>query len=455
MAILAETIQSLPDLSIKGAITSPITGVSIDTRHLSAGDLFVAFIGTQVDGHDYIPKAISRGASAVMASTSWEGCEAWEASIPLIMTEDPVKALADLATAHRKLFNIPVIAITGTNGKTSTKNLLSHILSKRYTVLSTDGNFNNHIGLPLTVLMLNASHEIAVIEMGASQKGDIKYLCDIALPDQGLITNISLAHTEFFKDLETIQATKGELFQYLQQRAGRAYVNLDDEKVAGLATNCTNPVPFSFKEASERNFSMAGPDLQGCYTLKFSNFSAHLTQPGKPIALNAGAAATIALQNGIRYDQLQEALEDYSGESGRMQYQEIDQVHFYNDAYNANPANVKAGFETFSVIKNSGRRILIFADMLELGVHSVEAHTDAADQMIAAGFDHIILLGHEVVSTAKRLKKQGFTETYYTPDRVRSIAHFLDEVHAGDLVYLKGSRGMQLEDFIKAYKESK
>jgi len=246
MAILPNTITSLPDVNIKGAIMSPITGVSIDTRSLNAGDLFVAFIGSQVDGHDYIPKAISRGASAVMASTSWDGCEDWDTSIPLIMTEDPVKSLADLATAHRKLFKIPLIAITGTNGKTSTKNLLTHILSKRFSVLSTDGNFNNHIGLPLTLLKLNKSHEMAVIEMGASQKGDIRYLCNIALPDQGTITNISLAHTEFFNDIETIQATKGELFQYLGANGGRAFVNLDDERVAELGQGCTNHVPYSF-----------------------------------------------------------------------------------------------------------------------------------------------------------------------------------------------------------------
>ncbi|MCF6237915.1 MAG: Mur ligase domain-containing protein, partial [Candidatus Marinimicrobia bacterium] len=265
MAILHETLTSLPDIKILGVFDSPITGVSIDTRSLNAGDLFVAFIGTQVDGHDFIPKAISRGASAVMASTFWDGCEHWDAPIPLIITEDPVKTLADLATAHRKRFQIPLIAITGTNGKTSTKNLLTHILERRFTVLSTKGNLNNHIGLPMTILNLDQSHEMAVIEMGASQQGDIEYLCKIAQPTQGLITNISLAHIEYFHDLETIQATKGELFQYLCEHEGRSFVNIDDALVEQLAEICTNPIKFGFQMVRERSDGMTGPEEQGCY----------------------------------------------------------------------------------------------------------------------------------------------------------------------------------------------
>ena len=455
MAILPDTITALPDVNIKGAIQSPLSGVSIDTRSLNAGDLFVAFIGSQVDGHDFIPKAISRGASAVMASTSWDGCEDWDASTPLIMTDDPVKTLADLATAHRELFSIPIIAITGTNGKTSTKNLLTHILSKRFSVLSTAGNFNNHIGLPITLLNLNESHDMAVIEMGASQKGDIKYLCDIALPTQGLITNISLAHTEFFHDIETIESTKGELFQHLMKNGGRAYVNLDDDRVASLGQDCTNHIPYSLNQDTERHFKMTGPDELGCYDLQFRKYSAHLSQPGKAIAFNAASAATIALQNGIRFDQLKDALEDYPGESGRMQHEEIGGVHFYNDAYNANPASAKAGFETMAEINTTARKILIFADMLELGVQSFEAHVHAGSQMLAAGFDYIILLGEEVIHTSNYLKEQGFTSFYYNNDKAQSLQHFLNEVKTGDLVYLKGSRGMQLEDYVNAYKEDK
>ena len=455
MAIQHKTITSLPNVNIKGGFETPITGVSIDTRSLNAGDLFVAFIGSQVDGHDFIPKAISRGASAVMASTSWDGCEAWEAHIPLIMTDDPIKSLADLATAHRKLFDIPLIAITGTNGKTSSKNLLSHILGKRYTVLSTEGNFNNHIGLPITLLNLNESHDMAVIEMGASQKGDIKYLCDIAQPNQGLITNISLAHTEFFHDIDTIQSTKGELFEYLGKNAGRAFVNIDDPRVLELAENCTNSVHYGFGKECEHHFRLAGPDNQGNYDIQILKFSAHLNQAGKAIALNAAAASAIALHNGIRYDELQSALEDYPGEAGRMQHEQVGEIHFYNDAYNSNPASTQAGFETISEMQISGRKVLIFADMLELGSLSTEAHANAGKQIIDAGFDVAILVGTETQHTTDSLNKQDFNTLFYSADKAEATKYFLENIRAGDLVYLKGSRGMQLETFIEAYKENK
>ncbi len=453
MAILHKTITALPDIKIKGDFNAPISGVSIDTRSLNAGELFVAFIGAQVDGHDFIPKAISRGASAVMASTSWDGCKNWEAHIPLIMTDDPEKTLAILASAHRKRFELPLIAITGTNGKTSTKNLLAHILGQRFTLLNTKGNLNNHIGLPMTILNLDESHEIAVIEMGASQKGDIKYLCDIAQPTQGLITNISLAHTEFFHDIETIQATKGELFDYLCEHGGRAFINIDDDRVEQLAQSCLNPITFGFSKIRERAYSMTGPDEGGCYDLYFEKYQIHLDQPGKAMALNAAAAATIALHNGIRYDQLKDALEDYSGEDGRMQHLVIGDVDFYNDAYNANPASTKSGFETMAEMDSSGRKILIFADMLELGAQSQALHLTAAKQMISAGFDHVILVGSEVLSSAHHLEEQGFTSFFHSTDSTAAIQHFLSDISAGDLVYLKGSRGMQLEAFINAYKE--
>ena len=453
MAILHETIMSLPDIKIMGAFGSPITGVSIDTRSLNAGDLFVAFIGSQVDGHDYIPKAISRGASAVMASTSWDGCEAWEASIPLIITDDPVKSLADLATAHRELFGIPIIAITGTNGKTSTKNLLTHILSQKYSVLSTGGNFNNHIGLPITLLNLDASYGIAVIEMGASQKGDIDYLCKIARPTQGLITNISLAHTEFFQTIEMIQSTKGELFDYLQDHNGQLFVNLDDDLVAELGSAAKNRISYGFNMPADHEFSLTGPDGKACYDLHFEHIQAHLSHAGKVIGLNAGAAATIAMHNGIQVEQIQQALENYSGEKGRMQHELIRGIDFYNDAYNANPASVKAGLETISDMQANARKVLVFADMLELGADSDRLHIIAADQMMAAGFDHIIFFGHAAELCAQHLAEQGFHSFFHSEDKPDCIQHFLAELRSGDLVYLKGSRSMQLEAFAKAYKE--
>ncbi|MCF7807194.1 MAG: UDP-N-acetylmuramoyl-tripeptide--D-alanyl-D-alanine ligase [Candidatus Marinimicrobia bacterium] len=455
MAIQHNTIRSLPDIQIKGAFSSPVSGISIDTRTLNAGELFVAFSGAQVDGHDFIPKAISRGASAVMASTHWDGIETWDASIPLILTEDSVKTLAELAHAHRMHFDIPVIAITGTNGKTTTKNLLAHILRKKYQVLSTDGNFNNHIGLPITLLNLNEKHEYAVLEMGASQKGDIKYLCDIAAPSQGLITNISMAHTEFFHDVDTIQKTKGELFDYLEANGGEVFVNLDDDRVAEIGAGMTSRTTFSFTEGADAVYSLADPDRFGSYDIKFQNTTAHLSHPGKALALNAAAATTIALGNAIEIDTVVEALQDYPGEQGRMQHVEVGSIHFLNDAYNANPASVRLGLETLGSLKIDARKILVFADMLELGEQSQELHLEVAEMVLEADFDHIFLYGIESMAIAQHLELNNYTSFYYNVEKAATIQRFLRMVSSGDLVYLKGSRGMKLEDFIQAYKERK
>ena len=454
MAIQHNTILSLPDVRIKGTFSAPVTGVSIDTRTLNAGDLFVAFSGAQVDGHDFIPNAISRGASAVMASTFWDGWETWEHTIPLIITPDPVRSLADLAGMHRKRFDIPIIAITGTNGKTTTKNLLAHLLRQKYRVLSTSGNFNNHIGLPITILGLDEHHEIAVMEMGASKRGDIEYLCNIAAPEQGLITNISLAHTEYFQDIETIQATKGELFDYLSTHGGQIYFNSDDDRVLQLVKDPSDHFSFGFKHKADTSFKLAGPDRTGCYNLYFEDFKTHLPQAGKAFALNAAAAVTIALHNGFQSAEISQALSTYAGEPGRMQHLSVKDVHFYHDAYNANPASTAAGLETMSAIPSQGRKILIFADMLELGEQSGMLHHAVAALIRNAGFDFVILYGLEVMATLQGLEELNFTSFYHNVDKSAAIQRFLREVSPGDLVYLKGSRGMQLEDFMDAFKEN-
>ena len=455
MPILPETILSIPDIKVVGDFNSDINGVSIDTRSLKAGELFVAFFGTQVDGHDFIQNAISRGASAVMASTNWEGSKTWDSDIPLILSGDPVKTLGLLATAHRNRFDIPLIAITGTNGKTSTKSLLAHLLQTQYTVLYTDGNFNNHIGLPISLLSLDDNHEIAVIEMGASAKGDIEYLCNIALPNQGLITNISAAHTEFFNDIDTIQLTKGELFHHLAENDGQIFVNADDERVKHLSIDLPKQIDFGFTDGVEYRYQMQGPDHEGCYELGYDGHMVHLEQPGRVFPLNAAAALTIARSNGINSDQAAQALESYHGETGRMQKLVFGEVNFFNDAYNANPASAKAGFETLSDMQLDGRKILIFADMLELGDHSPELHRQTAKHMISAGFDYIFLVGLEVLHCVQYFKAQNISNFYHNVDKRPAIQNFVNLLTPGDTVYLKGSRGMKLEEFIDAYKEQK
>jgi UDP-N-acetylmuramoyl-tripeptide--D-alanyl-D-alanine ligase len=291
--------------------------------------------------------------------------------------------------------------------------------------------------------------------MWASKKGDIKYLCDIADPTQGLITNVSMAHTEFFNDLDTIQSTKGELFDFIDANGGKIYVNLDDSRVEAQAEKFSNTIGFGFEHDSSFKYQLAGPDELGCYTLEYSGQSIHLTHPGKALALNAAAAMTIALSNGMDTETISDALIDYPGESGRMQLLRVSGVSFIHDAYNANPASTELGIETVKSMRPASRKILIFADMLELGEHSHDLHKKIGEYIIDADFDYVFLCGLESTATAYHLDNNGYTSFYHNVEKAATIQRFLRVISEGDLVYLKGSRGMKLEDFIEAYKEQK
>lgn len=454
MAIEHRHIAECPGVQIIGTFNRPITGASIDSRSLRKGDLFIAFVGAHVDGHDFIPSAISRGASAVMASSTWVGAENWQEDLPLILSEDPETTLGHLARLHRQRFDIPVIAITGTNGKTTTKNLVAHILSENANVLATRGNYNNQLGLPLTLLDLTDEHDYAVLEMGASKPGDIAYLAEIAEPTLGLITSISAAHTEFLGDINGVIAVKDELFQYLEQVERPFLVNADDVRVARLARNRRQALHFGFKRGVDHSFGLEGPDGAGCYTVVLpSGGQVRLPHPGEPLAWNAAAAAAICLELGIEEQAILPALAGYPGEPGRMQRLEIKGVTVIHDAYNANPASFRASLRAFSRMVSAGRRILVFGDMLELGKISAAEHTACGEHILASGVDRVYLVGSETQNTAARLNGSQDPSWFHSEARKPAIQDFLNYIKPGDLVLLKGSRGIGLEHFIDALKE--
>ncbi len=454
MAIDPKLFSQVPDTQIIGSFSRPISGVSIDSRHIDAGDMFVAFKGAQVDGHDFISQAISRGASAVMASTTWVGATSWSMDLPLILVEDPIAALAILAHLHRMRFDIPLIAITGSNGKTTSKNLITHILARQFKVHSTVGNYNNHIGLPVTLLSLNDSHHCAVVEMGASHPGDIAYLCSIAQPTHGLITNISAAHTEFMGDINGVAEVKGELFDHLILSKGHIFVNQDDERVRELTNAYERSTSFGFYTDSDRRFKLDGPDDEGHYTLLLSDdLGVLLPIPGKAIACNAAGAVAVSMLFGITAENIISALGGYQGEPGRMQRLQVGEVTFIHDAYNANPSSFWASLDVFGRMRTQGRKILVFGDMLELGASSVQEHRECASLIQESGIDQVYLVGTETAHTADALEGEGFTTFRHSESRADMISAFVSDSQDGDLVLLKGSRGMGLESFIQALEE--
>ncbi len=453
MAVDPRHFASLTDARILGSFNQPITGAAVDSRFINEGDLFVAFVGAHVDGHDYIKQAISRGASAVMASPTWADASTWSGAPPLILVEDPVQAMGELACRHRQEFSIPVIAITGSNGKTTTKNMLADILSQRGSVLATAGNFNNQIGLPLTVLRLDASHDFAVLEFGASHPGDITYLAEIAGPTLGTITSISSVHTEFLGDLDGVQRVKGELFDYLDEHGGWALVNHDDPRIRTLGRLLANSTSYSFRGEGDLQYTLSSPDDQGCYALILPDGTGlHLSQPGEPTAWNAACAASLAHILETQVPDIVSALESYGGEPGRMQRIQVGDITVIHDAYNANPASFRASLKSFRIMQTAGRKVLVMGDMLELGKTSSAEHTVCAETILASDLDRVYLVGSNTAHTAHRLNGTRKPSWFHSVSRIPAVKDFLEFVKPGDLVLLKGSRGMGLEAFLDALK---
>ena len=448
MAIKPQNFRSLQNVRIIGTFDQPIVGATIDSRKVAPGNLFVALPGENTDGHTFIPNAIKSGASAVLCNANWAGAANWNGVVPLITVPDVTIALGELARNHRRNFDLPILAITGTNGKTTTKNMIATILAKRYFLLKTEGNLNNQLGLPLTLLHLDESHTAAVLEMGASHAGDIAYLCEIAEPTEGLITNVGHAHLEYFKSIENVQKVKGELFSYLGD-AGTRYVNSDDSRVMALVTNAVRCVNFSETSVAGMSLEISGKDEWGCFSILLDNKTdIQLKVSGSIMVQNAAAAIAVGLTHQISQDDIKSALENYPGEKGRMQRIDIHGFHVIHDAYNANPESSRQSITTVAKLSFPKRRIVVFADMLELGESSSAEHAEIgkiiADNAINAAF----LYGPETVVTANFLRKNASVLTQHFNDKNAlgdALAHFL---MPGDVVLLKGSRSMGLETLI-------
>lgn len=439
---------------------SACAGFSIDTRSLRVNDLFFALSGPNSDGHHFVLDALKKGCrGAVVSRTAFEAQKnEWLADQTthfFICVAEPLQALQRLAKWHRQRFKLPLVGITGSNGKTTAKEMTATILGKRGPVLKTEGNFNNHIGLPLTLLRLSEEHQSAVIEMGISHFGDMATLCDIAQPTIGLITNIGPAHLEGLENLKGVAREKGLLFEGLQ-KIGTCIINQDDpllkdwtDRVAtqwtyGLHTE-TEPYDFSadhIKSESETTTFILHQHRSG--------ESAHVTlpTPGRHHVSNALGAASIAAALGIPIEQIAEGLSDFQPLSQRTQILKTKGITLIFDAYNANPASVEAALDLLAEHpQNTGKRIALLADMLQLGDTSEEAHYTIGLSVATHGIDALIALGQYAETLASGARAGGLTESAISvhPD-FRHLQTTLNEgLQSGDILLVKGSRGMKLE----------
>ena len=421
------------------------TGVSIDTRTLKPGEIFFALPGEKVDGHQFLDAAFDRGACAAVVTRSGA-----RESRQLIAVDAPDLALGDLARFYRRRFDIPVIGITGSCGKTTTKDMVAAILSTRYRVLATQGNLNNRLGVPLTLFNLSAHCDVAIIEMGITERGGMRYLCEIAQPTIGMITNIGPAHIEFFGSVESVAKAKGELLEYLDE-SSMTILNLDDlflskerAKVKGRLLGI----------GIEQICQFRGEGLkldQKCFGhFSLQGHSFHLSIPGKHNVYNALMAATAGWALNVPLQDAAKALENFTLTKLRSQVLEHNGICMINDTYNANPASMRAALETLSQIEVDGRRIAVVGDMRELGAMTHDAHWALGREAGNRHIDALFALGDLAPVVVEGGREAGIDQAWAYADWDALTGALQAYLKPGDLMLIKGSRGIAMEKIVTA-----
>lgn len=454
MKLSPDDLHHIPHLELRNIEKlkrEKILGVSTDSRTLHEGEVFVALRGENFDGHKFLGEAFAKGCVAAIVESS-ANVEAVK-TMPLIVVKDTTRALGDLARYYRSKFAIPVLAVGGSNGKTTTKEMVTKVLSEKYVVLSTEGNLNNQIGVPRTLLKLEKKHQIAVIEIGTNHPGEIKYLCSILEPTHGLITNIGREHLEFFKTLGGVAKEEGALFENLAQRKGTiAFVNNDDKHLVAKARKVKAKVTYGFGPGKTTvRGKIVGTDAAGCPRISFAARSStrhttvQLAIPGVHNAANALAAAAVGLTFKVPAAKIKTALERCTPASKRMEILNIAGVIVYNDTYNANPDSMTAALQTLSAAEVAGKRIAVLADMKELGEASFAEHERVGKAFSTLKIDYLLTFGE----MARQLHDTADVPFKIHYDQKNILAEYLAELVApGDAVLVKGSRSMKMEDVV-------
>ena len=434
-------------------------GISTDSRTLRPGELFVALVGENFDGHQFIRQAVRSGsAGMIVALRSAEALDTGDLQIPVIGVSDTLRAFGDLASLWRGKHSLPVVAITGSNGKTTTKEMVAAILSRSWKVLKNHGTFNNLVGVPLTLLQLDRTHEAAVIEMGMNQPGEIERLTEIVQPSVGMITNIQPAHLEGLGDLTSIQAAKGALFAGMAA-TGTIVVNRDDPRVLNEASSFPGrQVRFSSKgdpaEVSlERVIGMDGEGSRFLLRLPEETLEIHLPVLGLHHIKNAVAAAAVAWALSLPAKNIGAALADFHPVDKRMQVLSLPgDIRVINDTYNANPGSMAAALETLMQVKQQGRALAVLGDMLEMGEESASLHKQVGRIAAKQGVDYLLAMGKQASHLLAGAAEAGMARDQLTEadnhEKIAARVHSL--MAAGDWVLVKGSRGMRMEKVVEA-----
>ena len=431
-----------------------VRGVSTDSRQLAQGNLFIALIGENFNGHHFLDHAVRAGASALLVQADeLIDLAKITGGIGVIAVADTLRALGDLACAHRMRFSLPVIGLTGSSGKTTTREMLAAIIGLEKNVLATQGNFNNLIGLPQTLLRLTEQHEAAIIEMGMNTQGEIKRLTQITVPDIGLITNIGTAHLAGFGTMEAIREEKGALWMNMQP-SGCAVVNLDDESVGQIAQRWSGS-RVTYSMSADADVTVKEIKKRGAKGVRFQlicggeTCRVDMNIAGVHHIYNAMAAAAAARALGVGCAAICRGLASFSPVHGRMEIFELQNgAYLVDDSYNANPASVREALLTLKDLKSTHRAFVFLGDMLELGDAAPEMHRKIGTLLATTGVTVVFLQGDYAQNTVSGALEGGLAD-----EQIIDIAGGLEAAMAclkkklrkGDWILVKGSRGMKME----------
>ncbi len=428
------------------------SGVSIDSRTISEGEMFFAIRGEKFDGHEYIESALMKGSGAVVDIKPEKLAE----GKVVIYVNDTLSSLQDLAHFLRKKRDIPVVAITGSNGKTTTKEMLHAILSSRFRTLKNEGNLNNHIGLPLTLTRLAPEDEAVVLEMGMNASGEIRRLCEIAVPDYGVITNVGSAHIGMLGSYDAVRSAKLEILGGL----GTAIVNADDAKLMQGLEKIKNfsgqIITFAIESDADVTAENVIASEKGIDFVLRHGKSEHvpvsLNVHGLFNVYNALASSAAALALGMTVEEIKDALETFSGYLMRFEVIEGNGITIINDAYNANPSSMEESIKELMRMASSGRSVAVLGDMGELGGFSAEAHREIGRMISDAGVDVFVAVGEKMRLAAEEIIKvkagKTLPEVHNYIDASEAGKGIAKVVKQGDTVLIKGSRAMGMENIV-------
>lgn len=454
-----DIVQATGGRLLFGDEAQTFNSVGIDSRQLDPGMLFVAICGLNHDGHAFIEQVVSQGVCGIVVQSDHSAALDQEvlinSGIACVAVKDTTRALGALAAYQRDRHKIPVVAITGSNGKTTTRQMTALVMRQGYNTLATQGNLNNEIGLPLTLFHLADEHQAAVVELGMNHMGEIDRLGAICQPTIGVITNVGPAHLEFLGSLEGVAQAKGELLAHIHSQ-GHAVLNLDDPLVAAMAHRAKCKVLF-FGMAADAQIRAEAIQESGrgtCFELCLpaEKVTVQLQTTGRFMVSNALAAAASGHLAGLKAAQIKTGLETFRPVKGRLSIKELPNgVHVIDDTYNANPASMAAALDALAAMKGDGRAFAVVGDMLELGSQAGELHRQVGQKAAQVGIYKLYAHGEYGESVLTGARDRGITGSHLVAGRKTDIAEdLIQHLQAGDWVFVKGSRGMAMEKVVDA-----